>query len=141
MIDPLEVAIKLLLSRAELSGLSNRIASKHKYGESWQTNQSSLIVVLDDSEPNYYIDVQDVRLEVWCLAETDEAAMNLWMILVNLSRNVERTVVTTSLGNALVYWFLPESGPSYSPMPEEELQMIKRVLCFWRIQVSEVPVT
>lgn len=141
MIDPLEAAIKFLLARSELSGLSSRIASKHKYGEEWTTAQTSLVVVLDDSDPNHYVAVHDVRLELSCLAATDEAAMNLWMTLVGLSREKERVTVTTSLGNALVYSFLPESGPSYIPMPEDELRMLKRVLSFWRIQVSEVPVS
>lgn len=141
MIDPLEAAIKFLLARSELSGLSNRIASKHKYGEEWTIAQSSLIVILDDSDPNHYLQVHDTRLEVWCLAQTDEAAMNIWMTLVGLSRNKERIAVTTSQGDALVYSFLPESGPSYLPMPEEELRMIKRVLSFWRVQVSEVSVS
>jgi|CXWL01.1.fsa_nt_gi hypothetical protein len=137
MIDPLETAIKFLLGRAELDGLGERIASKHKYGEEWTVNQSSLIVILDDSDPNWYVQKQDVRLEIWSLAETDAAAMDLWMTLVGLSRNVTRVTVVTSQGNALVYSFLPESGPSYLPMPETELNMIKRVLSFWRIQVSE----
>ena len=135
MIDPLEAAIKFLLGRAELSGLSSRIATKYKYGETWTTEQSSLIVILDDSDPDWYVKVQDIRLEVWCLAETDEAAMNLWMILQGLSRNVERTVVLTTLGKALVYSFLPESGPSY--LPDKDLSMMKRILSFWRIRVSE----
>lgn len=137
MIDPLETAIKFLLGRAELDGLGERIASKHKYGEEWTVNQSSMIVILDDSDPNWYVQKQDVRLEIWSLAETDAAAMDLWMTLVGLSRNVTRVTVVTSQGNALVYSFLPESGPSYLPMPETELNMIKRVLSFWRIQVSE----
>lgn len=137
MIDPLEAAIKFLLGRAELDGLGERIASKHKYGEEWTVNQSSMIVILDDSDPNWYVQKQDVRLEIWSLAETDAAAMDLWMTLVGLSRNVTRVTVVTSQGNALVYSFLPESGPSYLPMPETELNMIKRVLSFWRIQVSE----
>lgn len=140
MIDPLEAAIKFLLGRAELSGLSSRIANKHKYGEEWTLDQSSIVVILDDSEPNHYIEVHDTRLEVWCLAETDTAAMDTWMTLVGLSRNQERVTVTTSQGDALVYSFLPESGPSYLPMPEEELSDIRRVLSFWRIQVSEVAV-
>ena len=141
MIDPLEAAIKFLLGRAELSGLSNRIASKHKYGEDWTVDQSYLIVILDDSDPNWYVQKQDVRLEVWSLAKTDEAAMELWMTLVGLSRNVTLVTVSTSQGNALVYSFLQESGPSYLPMPETELNMIKRVLSFWRIQVSESSVS
>ena len=137
MTDPLETAIKFLLGRAELDGLGERIASKHKYGEEWTVDQASMIVILDDSDPNWYVQKQDVRLEVWILAETDAAAMDLWMTLVGLSRNVTRVTVVTSQGNALVYSFLPESGPSYLPMPETELNMIKRVLSFWRIQVSE----
>lgn len=137
MIDPLETAIKFLLGRAELDGLGERIASKHKYGEEWTVDQSSMIVILDDSDPNWYVQKQDVRLEIWSLAETDAAAMDIWMTLVGLSRNVTRVTVVTSQGNALVYSFLPESGPSYLPMPETELNMIKRVLSFWRIQVSE----
>lgn len=139
MIDPLEAAIKFLLSRTELAGLSSRIANKHKYGESWTTGQASLVVILDDSTPDHYVPRQDVRLEVWSLAATDAIAMDNWMILLGLSRTVERSVVTTSNGNALVYSFLPESGPSY--LPYDELDMMKRVLSFWRIQVSELPVT
>lgn len=138
MIDPLEAAIKFLLGRAELAGLSSRIANKHKYGETWTTGQASLVVILDDSEPNHYVPKHDVRLEVWSLAADDATAMDNWMVLLGLSRNVERTVVTTSKGDALVYSFLPESGPSY--LPDEELDMMKRVLSFWRIQVSEAPV-
>lgn len=137
MIDPLEAAIKFLLSRSELASLNRRIAPKHRYGEEWTTDQASLIVILDDSDPDHYVRKQDVRLEVWSLAETDAEAMNTWMTLVGLSRSVARTEVITSLGTALVYSFLPESGPSYLPMPEKELQMIKRVLSFWKIQVSE----
>lgn len=138
MIDPLEAAIQFLLSRSELAGLDSRIASKHKYGEEWTTEQSSLVVILDDSDPNWYVQVHDVRLEVWSLAANDAAAMDLWMTLVSLSRNVARVAVTTSQGDALVYSFLPESGPSY--LPDKDLDMMKRVLSFWRIQVSEVAV-
>lgn len=140
MIDPLETAIKFLLGRAELSALSNRIANKHKYGEEWTLAQSSILVVLDDSDPDWYVQKHDVRLEVSCLAETDTAAMDLWMTLLTLSRSVERTEVETSLGDALLYSFFPESGPSYLPMPEDELRDLKRVLSFWRVQVSEVAV-
>jgi hypothetical protein len=135
MIDPLEAAIKFLTARTELSGLSGRIASKHKYGEEWTTAQSSLVVILDDSNPNLYVQMHDVRLEVWSLAPTDAAAMDIWMALVGISRANERVVVVTSGGDALVYSFTPESGPSY--LPDKELDMMKRILSFWRIQVSE----
>jgi len=138
MIDPLEAAIQFLLGRSELVDLEGRIASKHKYGEEWQTSQSSIVVVLDDSNPNWYVQMHDIRLEVWCLAADDEAAMDLWMILQGLSRTKEREPVVTSKGTALVYAFKPESGPSY--LPDPELTMVKRVLSFWRIQVAEVAV-
>jgi hypothetical protein len=137
MIDPLEAGIKFLLGRAELAGLSSRIANKHKYGEEWTTAQSSIIVILDDSDPDHYVPKHNARLEVWCLAETDAAAMDLWMTLVAISRDATREVVSTSNGSALVYSFLPESGPSYAP--DEDLAKLKivRVLSFWNIQVNE----
>lgn len=138
MIDPLEAAIQFLLGCSELVDLESRIASKHKYGEEWLAFQSSLVVILDDSNPNLYAQMQDVRLEIWCLAADDEAAMDLWQILVGLSRSKERTPVATSKGNALVYSFTPESGPSY--LPDKELETMKRVLSFWRVQVGEVAV-
>jgi hypothetical protein len=138
MIDPLEAAIQFLLGRSELVDLESRIASKHKYGEEWLTNQTALVVILDDSNPNWYVQMHDVRLEVWCMAADDDAAMDLWQILVGLSRTKERIPVVTSKGNALVYSFVPESGPSY--LPDEELNMVKRILSFWKIQVSEVAV-
>jgi hypothetical protein len=138
MIDPLEAAIKLLLGRAELAALSQRIANKHRYGEVWTTDQASIIVILDDSTPDWYVQKQSVRLEVWCLAATDAAAMDLWSTLQQLSRAVVRETVETSQGDALVYSFLPESGPSY--LPDPELNMMKRVLSFWTIHVSESPV-
>lgn len=138
MIDPLEAAIQFLLGRSELVDLESRIASKHKYGEEWLASQSSIVVILDDSNPNLYVQMQDIRLEVWCLAADDEAAMDLWQILVGLSRTKERTRVVTSKGNALVFSFVPESGPSY--LPDKELETMKRVLSFWRIMVGEVAV-
>lgn len=137
MIDPLEAAVKFLLARSELSGLNSRIANKHKYGEEWTPDQSSIIVILDDSDPDHYVPKHNTRLEVWCLAETDAVAIDLWMKLVTISRGVERKVVTTSLGDALVYSFLPESGPSYSPDQELAKLKIVRVLSFWNIQVNE----
>jgi hypothetical protein len=139
MIDPLEAAIKFLASRAELASLSSRISSKHKYGEEWTTSQSSLVLLLDDSDPDWYVPVHDARLEVWCVAADDATAMDLWMTLVSLSREDTRIAVSTSKGTALVYSFLPESGPSY--MPIEDLDAMKRVLSFWRIRVCEVPVS
>lgn len=135
MIDPLETGIQFFLGRSELSALSGRIASKYKYGEEWSTSDASLVVILDDSDPNWYVRKQDIRLELWCLADTDAAAMDVWLDLMTISRNAGRVVVTTSQGNALVYSFLPESGPSY--LPDKDLSMMKRILSFWRLQVSE----
>lgn len=135
MIDPLEAAIKLLIGRAELAPLNGRIANKHKYNESWTTAQAGLVVILDDSEPDWYVRKQDVRLEVQCFGADDAAAMDTWMRLVEISRALSREAVLTSQGDALVYSFLPESGPSY--LPDPELTMLSRVLSFWRVQVSE----
>jgi hypothetical protein len=64
--------------------------------------------------------------------------LDLWAALVAISRTKERTPVVTSKGIALVYSFTPESGPSY--LPDKELDMVRRVLSFWKIQVAEVAV-
>lgn len=143
MIDPLEAAIKFFLSLEALEGLDERIGSKYKYGQQdgWALADPALVAILDDSNPDLYVQKLDIRLEVWCLAGTDEAAMDLWLILQDVSRNEERIVVETSKGNALVYSFKPESGPSYLPIQEKGLEIVKRVLSFWRIQVSEVAVS
>jgi hypothetical protein len=138
MIDPLEAAVKFLLAQNQLSSLDNRIASKHRYGEEWTADQASLVVVLDDSSPDLYVQKHDVRLEVSSYAADDATAMDTWMALIEISRNVERVVITTSNGNALVYSFKPESGPSY--LPDKDLETMKRIMSFWRIQVSEVAV-
>lgn len=135
MIDALEAAIRFLMGRSELAGLDGRIASKHKYGEAWTPDQTGLVVILDDSDPDWYVRKQDVRLEVWSLAPDDATAMDTWMRMKEISRNCNREAVITSQGDALVYSFLPESGPSY--LPDEELSTMKRVISFWRIQVSE----
>lgn len=138
MIDPLEAAIQFLLSREELSSLNGRISGKHRYGETWSTDQASLVAVLDDSDPNWFVQVHDVRLEILCMAADDTTAMNTWLALLAISRHAGRVAVRTSNGDALVYSFLPESGPSYAP--DEELDMLKRVVSFWRVRVSEVSV-
>ena len=135
MIDPLEAAIKVLMRRAELSALAGRIANKHRYNDAWTTAQAGLVVVLDDSDPDWYVPKLSVRLEMQCFGADDAAAMDTWMRLVEISRTLSREAVLTSQGEALVYSFLPESGPSY--LPDPELTMLSRVLSFWRVQVSE----
>lgn len=139
MIDPLEAAIKFLLERAELADLNRRIASKHRYGEDWTTVQSSLVVILDDSDPNHYVPIQDVRLEVQSYAADDATAMDTWLKLVEISRACNRVAVLTSKGDALVYSFLQESGPSY--LPDKDLDKLKRIISFWRVQVGEASVS
>ena len=81
MIDPLEAAIKLLIGRAELAGLSGRIANKHKYNESWTTSQAGLVVILDDSEPDWYVPKQDVRLEGNWKRLLDEVRDSHWLMV------------------------------------------------------------
>lgn len=139
MIDPLEAAIQFMLGRAELADLNGRIAAKHKYGEAWKTSESGLVVVQDDSMPSHYVPIQDLRLEVQCYAASDANAMDTWLSLVEIARNCSRVAVLTSKGDALVYSFLQESGPSY--VPDKDLTTMKRFLGFWRVQVGETSVS
>jgi hypothetical protein len=137
MIDALEAAIKYLRGRAELASLSDRISNKHRYGEEWTKDDASLILILDDSTPDWYVPIFDIRFEVWCMAGNDAAAMDTYLKLVEISRDGNRYAIMTSSGEALIYSFLPESGPSYVNDPELAKVNVKRVLSFWRVRVSE----
>jgi hypothetical protein len=135
MIDPLEAAIQFLLGRASLTALvATRIANRHRYGVSWQADESSLIVKLDDTLPIYDYSMHEVRLELQARAANLDAAMSVWMALLTLSRTAGRVAVATSQGNALVYTFLPES--SLSTPRDVDLDMAM-VMGFWRLRVSE----
>lgn len=136
MIDPLEAAIKFLRTRTELNALGDRIADRHQYGleGGWTQGDSSIVVILDGGTPDWYVEKHDIRLEVQCYARERADASDMDLSLLAISRAYERVTVTTSKGNALVYSFLPDSGPSI--LPDVDVDM-ERVLRFWRIQVSE----
>ena len=138
MIDPLEAAIQFLLARTELSALSSRIADRHQYDNGWTQGQSGIVVIQDGGIPDIYVDVHNVRLEIQCYASSRASASDLDLSLLTISRTYAREAVSTDNGTALVHTFLPDSGASF--IPDRDLNM-ERVLRFWRVQVSEEAVT
>lgn len=118
MIDPLEAVLKWLQADAALAELvGSRIASKHRYGEGadsmrWSTDQASLTVRLDGGQPDLYVPLQNVRLEVRCYAPSQYLASRIWQRVVEVSRETSRQPVLTSGGAALLHRLNQESSAS-----------------------------
>ena len=138
MINGLEAVIQLL----KASGLStNQIASKHRYGESgsavWEPGTSSIVVRQDGGDPNLYVQVQIIRIEVRCFAATDYEALQLANEVFSLSRTINRVEQLVTDGRALIYSFLPASGLSSLYDPDLGMDF---ALQFYDVRISEISI-
>lgn len=137
MIDPLEVAIRYLLSQPVVTALvGTRVAAKHEYGSGWPIKAPSITVHLDGGAPDFYVPHQVVQVQVRCFAEEPQKAMEIWRTVAGLTRATGRQPVVTSQGNALLYWLLPASGPSLLYDPSVGLNTIIALL---NVDVAENP--
>lgn len=138
MIDPLEVVIRYLLSQPTVTALvNNRVAAKHEYGSGWSVKTRAITLHLDGGIPDYNVQHQTIQMQARCYAEEPADAVALWRALIELSRaTTNRPMVTTSLGNALLYWLLPASGPSLLYDPAVGLNM---VIALFSANVAEKP--
>lgn len=135
-IDPLEAIITWL--EANLSGVSGRVASKHRYGEGWTESQTGVSVHLDGGKPDLYTNVVTARLEIRIYADDQVDVVSTWRELVGLSRANERFTVAVSGDNtALVHYFKPESVLSL--LYEDVLKMDMGVV-FFNAMMSEAAV-
>jgi hypothetical protein len=146
MIDPLEAVIALLRADGSLTELvGDRIAAKHRYGDAskqiagqgapgWSTDDAGLALRLDGGSPELYAPLQDVRIEARIYAGSQIEGMQVWMRLVEISRDVDRALVDTTGGRALVHEFLQDSGPSL--LFDSDLSM-DLVLAFFGASVGE----
>jgi hypothetical protein len=131
-IDPLETIITWL--KTALTGVSGRVASKHRYGAGWTESQTGVSVHMDGGTPELYVAVTVPRLEVRIYADNQLKVMDVWRQLQGLSRDNSRFVVTTSKGAALVHYCLPTSG--FSMAFDEVLKMDIGVV-FFDAMISE----
>lgn len=131
-IDPLETIITWL--ETALTSVSGRVASKHRYGETWTESQTGVSVHLDGGIPNLYVPLSEPRFEIRIYASDQVSVTDVWRALVALSRNNARFTVVTTKGTALVQNFLQDSG--LSMLYEEKLGMDMGVV-FFRSKISE----
>lgn len=147
MIDPLAVVIADLQQNAALTALvGGRIATQHHYGEAdsppgpypaWARDDLALTLHLDGGTPDYYLPRQEVRLEARGYAPTQVAALQIYLALVAYCRTASRAVVSpgTAGGTGLLYWLLPDSGPSLVYDPDLGLHLL---VVFLRASVGEL---
>ncbi len=110
VIDPLETIITWL--EAALTGVSGRMAGKHRYGAGWTEGQTGVSVHLDGGTPELYAPVANCRMELRIYAADQVKIVTVYRALIGLSRANARFVVTVSNGDALVHYFLPATGLS-----------------------------
>ena len=131
MINSLEVIIQYL----KASGLSTtQIASKHRFGESWETGSKAIVVRLDGGTPDIDVPVQDIRVEVRCYAASDYLALELLNEITALSRSINRELQNVSGGGGLLYFFNQTSGQSVLFDPDLNMDF---ALQFFVAKISE----
>lgn len=131
MINALEMVIRYLKS----AGLStSQIASKHRYGEPWKIGSSAVVARLDGGDPNLYVEIQNIRVEIRCFAAKDYLALELLNEIIEFSRTVNRVEQVAEGGTGLLYFIKPDSGPSGLFDPDLNMDV---ALMFFSVQVSE----
>ncbi len=135
-IDPLEAVIAWLTTA--LTSVDGRVAGKHRYGETWADDATGVSVHLDGGPVDLYAKVATPRLELRIYANDQVKVVNVWRELISLSRSNKRFVQNTSLGNALIHTFLPETilSLTYDDVLRKELGIV-----FFESMISEEAVS
>ena len=118
MIDPLAAVVKRIAQDDDVIQLcATRIAPRHKYSNTtvtgaWKTPAKGIELQYDPGgTPDIEQLVQNIRVRASCYAEDDFQAGRVYSALVNVCRNTQRVVVTTSNGLAFIYWLLLDGTP------------------------------
>jgi hypothetical protein len=131
-IDPLETIIQWL--KTALTSVGGRVAGKHRYGAGWAEDEVGVSVHADGGPHDLYAAIWDQRVEIRIYANGTTNITPVMKALMTLSRENERFEVMTSGGNALVHYFIPESGLSL--VYDEVLKMDMGVV-FFKTEISE----
>lgn len=140
IIDPLAAIIEYLDKDNDLTLLiSDRIASRHKFGSGgWTRNASALTLrLVPGAPPELNVEMQVLQFELRCWASSALNAMKIYRRLVSITRDAQRKTVTTADGNALIQYMNLVSGPSL--LYDLELE-IDYVLTFVEASVAETAV-
>lgn len=147
MIDPLAVVVSYLQAQAGLVKLvGRRIATQHRYGEpavppgpypAWSRADRALTLHLDGGTPDHYLPRQTIRLEARGYASDQVGALEIYLALVSVCRDTEREVVSplTVGGTGILYWLLPDAGPSLVYDPDLGLHLL---VVFLQASVGEL---
>jgi len=135
VIDPLETVITWL--ETALTGVSGRVAGKHRYGAGWTESQTGVSVHLDGGSPELYAPVATCRFELRIYATDQPSITTVWRALMALSRTTKRFNVTTTNGSALVHYFKPVSGLS---IPYDEVLRMDVGVVFFEAMIAEAAV-
>ena len=122
MIDPMSAALRALQADGDLRDLvAGRIAERHRFGmdvDPWSFPSKALQISLSSGGvPELSIAWQRPKLDVVCFGESPAEASRVYLALVAATRAIGRTIVHTSMGDALVYWLLIDGSPqaAYDP--------------------------
>ena len=118
-IDPLEATLALAQATASVTAVtSTRIAAKHKFATTaggsgaWPTPAKALVLRYDvGGQQDLYTPNQQVRIAAECYGEDAGQAGRVYTAVIDLFRVHDRRVVSTSRGNALIYWVVPDGTP------------------------------
>lgn len=117
MLDPLETAINYLKRDTVLMQMVGaRIATK--WQSAWQVGQPCIVIRISGGKVDVDVPHQNVELDIRCHSATHTAAMAIWRRVADLARANIRTVVATSDGNALLYYFQQAGAPTFLYDPE-----------------------
>lgn len=137
MINPLEAVIQLAARDADLTTvIGDRVGARHKYGAEWERGAQALRIGVEGGTPELDVRWQRLRLACWCYGGSPAQAMRAYLALADLCRRVDRAVVDTGRGFALVYWLHAVSGPSLLRDPEIDMDA---VLVYIEAAVGERP--
>lgn len=142
MIDPMETVIAHALRDADLRAVvADRIAAAHKYGNGWTppadagaTPCEALTIRLDGGPVDLYTTTQMPRLEFSAWGRTKYDCTQVYKAVVALSRNTRRVVVPTTDGNALLYYLVLVSAPTFSRDLDVDAE---RLMWFMQAMVAE----
>jgi hypothetical protein len=113
MVDPLEVVIAYVKTKLS-SSVGDRVASKQRFNEAWEVDQSALRIRQDGGNPDLYSQVSNIRVEVSMYGKDTPTISRLWGELVALTRQDTRDpVVITDGSTALLLSFNQDSGLSF----------------------------
>jgi hypothetical protein len=127
-------ASEAVIQFLKAAGLStSQIASKKHYGDGWEAGSPAIVVRQDGGDPNLYIPVRSIRLEIRCFAASDYAALTLMSEVSDVFVLAERQPQVVTGGTALIYWINEASGISALYDPDAAMHF---ALAFFEAAIS-----